>query len=112
MQTPYELLDVAINADDDAIKLAYLQKVKDSPPDRDPEQFQAIRKAYEAIKDHKSRLGHTLFSQPEANFELLLNHALHTTHSVTLNAEQFERLLKISIDYKTLLHALPYSGQP
>ena len=112
MQTPYELLDVTINADDDAIKLAYLQKIKDSPPDLDPEQFQAIRKAYEAIKDHKSRLGHALFSQPEANFELLLNQALHTSHSVTLNAEQFERLLKISIDDETLLHALPCSGRP
>ena len=112
MQTPYELLDVAANADDDAIKLAYLQKVKDYPPDRDPEQFQVIRTAYETIKDHKSRVGHALFSQPEADFELLLNHALHTTHTAALNAEQFERLLKISIDEETLLNALPHSGQP
>ena len=109
MQTPYELLDVAAIADDDAIKLAYLQKVKDYPPDRDPEQFQRMRMAYETIKDHKSRVSHALFSQQEADFDLLLNQALQTTHSATINAEQFERLLKISVDDETLLNALPHS---
>ncbi len=112
MQTPYELLDVAANADDDAIKLAYLQKVKDYPPDRDPEQFQVIRTAYETIKDHKSRVSHALFGQSEADFERLLDQALPTSQTVTLNAEQFERLLKISIDEETLLNALPHTGQP
>lgn len=111
MKTPYELLDVANNADDDTIKLAYLQKVKDYPPDRDPEQFQLIRSAYESIKDPKSRLSHALFSKPEADFDQLLSHAFDIPNSIDLNAEQFDKLLKLSVDDKTLLSALPYSGQ-
>jgi hypothetical protein len=44
MKTPFEVLGVDETAGDEAIKRAYLQKVR-STPERDPERFQAIRAA-------------------------------------------------------------------
>jgi curved DNA-binding protein CbpA len=61
MQNPFIVLDVAETADDDAIKKAYLQQVREHPPERDPERFQIIRTAYEAIKTRRDRLRYRLF---------------------------------------------------
>ena len=55
MQTPYEILGVVVDANDADIKQAYLQQVKNNPPDRDQEKFQLIHDAYTSIKDHKNR---------------------------------------------------------
>lgn len=63
MPNPFDLLSVAEDADDDTIKKAYLQRVREHPPERDPGRFQAIRAAYEAIKTHKDRLSYRLFHQ-------------------------------------------------
>ncbi|MBT4146331.1 MAG: J domain-containing protein, partial [Gammaproteobacteria bacterium] len=51
MQTPYEILGVETDARDDEIKQAYLQQVKNNPPDRNQQQFQIIHGAYSSIKD-------------------------------------------------------------
>ena len=85
MQTPYEILDVAVDASDDEIKQAYLQQVKNNPPDRDQEKFQLIHDAYTAIKDHKSRVSYDLFTLPSTNFNVLLDQALHTEKALELN---------------------------
>lgn len=63
MPNPFDLLGVAEDAGDDAIKKAYLQRVREHPPERDPEWFQAIRAAYEAVKTRKDRLSYRLFHQ-------------------------------------------------
>lgn len=107
MKTPYELLDVAADADDVEIKLAYLQKVKDNPPDRDPERFQSIHSAYEVIKDHKSRISHALFHVPAADFDALLDKALDTMQTLRLEPEQFDQLLCAGVDDQTFLNAIP-----
>ena len=106
MQTPYEILDVAVDARDDEIKQAYLQQVKHNPPDRDQEKFQQIHDAYTAIKDHKSRLSYELFTMPTANFNAVLDQALHSEQVLTLNAEAFKKILSISIDETSLLNAI------
>ncbi|MFZ1641865.1 MAG: DnaJ domain-containing protein [Candidatus Contendobacter sp.] len=63
MPNPFNLLGVAETADDDAIKKAYLQQVREHPPERDPDRFQAIRAAFEAIKTRRDRLRYRLFHQ-------------------------------------------------
>lgn len=63
MPNPFAVLGVAETADDDAIKKAYLQRVREHPPERDSERFQAIRAAYDAIKTRRDRLHHRLFGQ-------------------------------------------------
>lgn len=112
MKTPYEILNVAADAGDAEIKQAYLHKVKDNPPDRDREQFQSIHSAYEAIKDHKSRVSHALFTAPEADFEALLDQAFAVAQPPRIGPEQFNGLLHAGIDDQTLLNALANSGKP
>ncbi|PKM10800.1 MAG: molecular chaperone DnaJ [Gammaproteobacteria bacterium HGW-Gammaproteobacteria-3] len=104
MKTPYEILDVAAHADDSEIKRAYLQKVKDYPPDREPRQFQAIRQAYEAIKDRKSRMSHDLFTLPAIDFDTLLDQALADAQLKPLNDKQFNALLRASLEDKTFVN--------
>jgi curved DNA-binding protein CbpA len=51
MESPFEVLGVAEGADDDAVKRAYRERVKDTHPDQggSAEEFQRVRTAYEAI---------------------------------------------------------------
>ena len=106
MQTPYEILDVVVDASNDEIKQAYLQQVKKNPPDRDQEKFQLIHDAYTSIKDHKSRISYELFTLPTADFDALLDQALHTDQALALNSESFKKILNISIDETSLLNAI------
>ncbi|MDA3940693.1 MAG: DnaJ domain-containing protein [Spirochaetia bacterium] len=52
---PYEILEVSDTATDREIRKAYLQKVKAAPPERNPEEFKKIRKAYGILKDINNR---------------------------------------------------------
>ncbi len=111
MKSPYDILGVTgAEADhDESIKQAYLQRVKQNPPDRDPEAFQRIHAAYACIKDRKSRAQHALFSKPEADFADLLDQALQHSNSPQLSAEQFESLLRLSLKDTPLHHLLHQS---
>lgn len=106
MKTPYEILDVAADANDVAIKQAYLRQVKENPPDRDQEQFQLIHNAYTSIKDHKSRISFALFNVPDVDFDDLIDQALGTVQTFELDAEHFNKLLGASIDDTTIQNAL------
>jgi DnaJ-class molecular chaperone len=58
---PYVTLNVAENADDAVIRRAYLDAVREFPPDLHPERFRRISKAYESIKTEKQRAEFELF---------------------------------------------------
>lgn len=95
MTSPYQILGVGRQATDADIKQAYLQRVKDNPPDRDQQRFQQIQQAYEIIKDSDSRLRHDLFQLPEADFNALLDQAFKPTRAFQpLSADEFCQLLK------------------
>jgi len=104
MQTPYQLLNVTPESTDVEIKHAYLQQVKNNPPDRDQEKFQEIHTAYSAIKDYKSRLSYTLFNLPTANFNELIEPALQTKSTQAMTSEQFKQLVELSVDEQTLIN--------
>lgn len=53
--TPHEVLGIAVDASDDQIRAAYLEKVKAFPPDRSPDEFEKIRDAYESLRDPRRR---------------------------------------------------------
>ncbi len=55
IKSPYEILEVPETASFGEIRKAYLQKVRLSPPERDPEGFKTIRKAYGLLKDSVQR---------------------------------------------------------
>ena len=111
MKTPYELLNVTADAGDAEIKRAYLQKVKDHPPERNPEWFQTFHNAYEAIKDNKTRIHYTLFHAPVADFDALLDRAFDTVEMLTLNPDQFDKLLQISINEQNLSDTMLHSNR-
>lgn len=94
MKTPYQILEINPEASDAEIKQAYLQKVKDNPPDTNQQQFQAIHNAYTSIKDIKSRISYDLFTLPVANFDEVIDQVLCTKdEELSLTAKQFNSLL-------------------
>ncbi|WP_305908014.1 DnaJ domain-containing protein [Methylomarinum sp. Ch1-1] len=111
MKTPYQILAVSADADDAQIKQAYLHQVKNYPPDRDPENFRRIKQAYEAIKDHHSRLRYELFSLPEADFDALLDQALETAADIRIDPEKLRKLLDAGLDDASLLNTLTDNDQ-
>jgi DnaJ-class molecular chaperone len=76
MPNPFAVLGIAETADDAAIKKAYLQQVREHPPERDSERFQTIRVAYEAIKTRQDRLRYRLFGQEAPDLAGLVASAL------------------------------------
>ncbi|MBF0350269.1 MAG: DnaJ domain-containing protein [SAR324 cluster bacterium] len=53
-QDPFDLLEISTDADAAKIKQAYFDKIKIYTPDKHPEKFKEIRKAYEeALKMSK-----------------------------------------------------------
>jgi curved DNA-binding protein CbpA len=52
---PYEALGLARSASADEVKRAYFALVRANPPERNPEQFKAIRAAYERLRDPAQR---------------------------------------------------------
>ena len=75
---PYLVLGVPVEADDQVIRQAYLQAIKESPPDSDPKRFQAVSQAYQKIKDQPSRHQHYLFNQDcpaDSPLDALARHA-------------------------------------
>ncbi len=61
MSDPYRLLGVPATADDDTIRAAYLAAIRACPPERDPQRFEQVRAAFDAIGSEPRRLAHALF---------------------------------------------------
>ncbi len=61
--TPYEILGISPDSDDKTIRRAYLDLVREHPPERDPERFKEIVQAYDAVKDESRRLKYYLFNK-------------------------------------------------
>lgn len=56
------ILGVELSAGDEEIRAAYLQKIREHPPEKSPEQFEKIRDAYEALRDPRRRMRDMLLS--------------------------------------------------
>ncbi|MEO5369493.1 MAG: J domain-containing protein [Magnetococcus sp. DMHC-1] len=76
MVDPYKILGVGVDADDEAIRKAYLRLVREFPPERDSERFQVIRRAYETLENQRKRLEYQLFATPEVDMTPLLTACL------------------------------------
>lgn len=61
MLTHYLVLRLSPQATTAEVRQRYLQLVREHPPSRDPEGFQRITAAYEALKDERSRVATVLF---------------------------------------------------
>jgi curved DNA-binding protein CbpA len=61
MTDPHAELGLPADADDETIRRRYLELVKQFSPERDPEKFARIRRAYESLRDLETRLRYRLF---------------------------------------------------
>lgn len=77
---PYLVLGVPSEANDQTIRQAYLNAIKESPPETNPKRFQAVSQAYEKIKDQESRHRHILFNRDcpaSSPLDVLARYASH-----------------------------------
>jgi len=67
---PYELLDLDRTATSADIKKAYFAKVREHPPERDPQQFKRIRSAYDMLRTPQAKAATDLFLlQPPLDYQ-------------------------------------------
>ncbi len=78
-EKPQHILGVPDDADTAEIRSAYLNKIKEYPPERCPEEFERVRDAYTILSDPRYRTRMTLQSaDPEASFMALLDNQRQT----------------------------------
>ncbi len=96
MNDPYLILNVSRTPTDDEVRSAYLKAVRQNPPDQNPEHFQAIQRAYEAIKTHRLRLKSRLLCSDVVTPTDLLAQALQGTETTTNRPglAQFQAVLR------------------
>lgn len=61
----YAILGLKPTNEDEAIRNAYLKSLRKYPPERSPDEYQIIRKAYELIETEQKRLDYFLFKTAE-----------------------------------------------
>ena len=94
MSNPYPTLGVNRNATDEEIHQAYLARIRECPPERDAERFQAVRRAYELIKTRQTRLQFELFNCDPPTVDELLEAALQATKPQRATEEQIRQSMK------------------
>lgn len=93
---PYEILGISTAADDNAVRKAYLELVRQSPPDTAPEIFKKINNAYEQLKDEKSRLKYFLFDREipaDTPFQAFLQHVTFFEKRSPMSYEKLKEFL-------------------
>ena len=93
MNDPYRRLGVPPTADDEAIRAAYLAALRACPPERDPQRFEQMRAAYEAIADERGRLAHALFDATPPTPEDVLAMLADDWQPGTASEQSLRRLL-------------------
>jgi len=94
---PYLVLGVPSEANDQTIRQAYLNAVKESPPETNPARFQEVSKAYEKIKDEESRHRHILFNHDcpaNSPLDALARYACHGRRLDPLPFEAMKEFLR------------------
>ena len=94
---PYEILGLSPDADDKAVRRAYLELVRRFSPDADPEAFKLISGAYEQVKNEQLRLKHYLFNREtsgDSPFQAFLRHVSCCEKPKPMNFDQMKEFLR------------------
>lgn len=91
---PYAVLGVEREATPADIRVAYLQKVREHTPERDPEGFKRVREAYEVLRSPRKRAEMTLLELRHGPEEFDLDR-LRDAPPPSLPEGYFEHLLAI-----------------
>lgn len=95
---PYLTLGVPRDADDQRIRRAYLEGVKQATPETDPERFKALAAAYEKIKDQTSRGRHALLDREcpgDSPLDVFLKHVRMAPRPAPLSIEHMKDYLRL-----------------
>ena len=96
MIDPYTLLGIETDADDTAIRQAYLDQIRRYPADHDAQRFDQIRTAYERIRSRRDRISYRLFESELPTPQSLLAHLHASAKPGRPTKEQFQALLRMS----------------
>src|ERR1700733_13831867 len=94
---PYLVLGVPSEANDQTVRQAYLNAIKESPPETNPKRFQEVSQAYEKIKDEESRHRHILFNHDcpaDSPLDALVRYASHRLHLEPLSFDAMKEFLR------------------
>ena len=94
---PYLVLGVPLDADDARIRRAYLDAVKETPPETHPARFKEVAAAYEKIKDELARYRYELFDttcSSDSPLEVVLRHSYATVRSAPLGFDAMKEFLR------------------
>ena len=96
MQEHYDRLGVAVGASPDDIKAAYHRKLKEFPAHQHPQEFKAIRAAYEALKKGEQNVQEDFFKirpvQVELDTERVQKLQQHAIAQAEVSLEDLMRL--------------------
>jgi len=68
---PFAVLGIAPDADDEAVRAAWLRAVRAFPPERDAEAFERVRNAWDELRDPRRRAERLLHADPRASLAAL-----------------------------------------
>jgi DnaJ-class molecular chaperone len=94
---PYEILSISPDADDDSVRKAYLELVRRFSPDKDPEAFKRISRAFDLVKDEKSRLKYYLFNTDvpaDTPFQTFLCHLAYHEKRKPMSYDKLKEYLR------------------
>lgn len=117
MEDYYSILNVDKNATKKDIKNAYYKLIRKYTPEKNPDEFEKIRKAYEVLIDDKSRKEYDMEKEygDEINNYLELANKAMENHDFKTAIKQYKKILLIypSLDFvkNQLALALAYNNQ-
>lgn len=97
MLDPYRTLGISTDAGDEAIHQAYLQQIRKYPPERHPQEFKAVRHAYELLETRHKRLQYELFDTEQPTLPELLELALSKGESCRPDADALRQAIRQSL---------------
>lgn len=97
MLDPYHTLGVSRSANDDEIRIAWSERIRQYPPERDPHRFKQIQQAFEILQNRHKRLEFDLFNTDAPEREDLLDLALLRGEANKPDAETLRQCLKRSM---------------
>lgn len=117
MENLYDILGINLEADEKEIKKAYVTMIRKYPPEKAPEEFKKIRKAFDVLINPNSRAEYTARLQYGSDIEELekvANEAIDNgDYDLAIN--QYKKILIIeptmSFAKNSLALALIYNGQ-
>lgn len=109
MNDPFSILGVPDTATDEQVRKAYLARVRQHPPEQSPQQFRAIRTAFEAIRTRKARLAWQLFQIQAPDLDSVCRELTHGAAPGRPTERQLKEMLSESLRTVSGNESIPWT---